>query len=330
MEESMADPQSERGVSREGAREGSDVARRGEPGSPSPRISDDDIREGVRRIGIGWVAAEISRHRGLAVCSPIAPFAETRAQVRQMVEDAGGAFFLVHVATPLEECERRDRKGLYAKARRGEIPEFTGISAPYEAPEKPELVVRTAGATVDQSVAEVIAFLERSGYLDSLRADTRTWRTLPDYTQVVRLRLKKGEHQVTLPSAVGGSVVKVKVDQRYQVISLRAVGSQVFAGGLAATGHLLYLGHRRIAHIKGHPQQIASAERERGFLAAVREAGLDDEDISVEQGYFTFRSGLEAAERLLSAKRRPTAIFAIESLTEEIRTTPLRFPGTIA
>ncbi|WP_260957236.1 COG3014 family protein [Pseudomonas citri] len=65
-------------------------------------------------------------------------------------------------------------------------------------------------------------------------ADTRTWRTLPDYTQVVRLRLKKGEHQVTLPSAVGGSVVKVNVDQRYQVISLRAVGNQVFASGLAA------------------------------------------------------------------------------------------------
>jgi len=65
-------------------------------------------------------------------------------------------------------------------------------------------------------------------------ADTRTWRTLPDNTQVVRLRLKKGEHQVTLPSAVGGSVVKVTVDQRYQVISLRAVGNQVFASGLAA------------------------------------------------------------------------------------------------
>ncbi|MBD9620087.1 hypothetical protein IB251_23260 [Pseudomonas sp. PDM07] len=65
-------------------------------------------------------------------------------------------------------------------------------------------------------------------------ADTRTWRTLPDTTQVVRLRLKKGEHQVTLPSAVGGSVVKITVDQRYQVISLRAVGNQVFASGQAA------------------------------------------------------------------------------------------------
>jgi sulfate adenylyltransferase len=89
-----------------------------------------DRETNIRRIG--WVAAEISRHGGVAVCSPIAPFDETRRQVRAMVEDAGGAFFLVHVATPLEECERRDRKGLYAKARRGEIPEFTGISSPYE------------------------------------------------------------------------------------------------------------------------------------------------------------------------------------------------------
>ena len=71
-----------------------------------------------------------ARHGGIAICSPIAPFDATRQQVRAMVEEAGGAFVLVHVATPLEECERRDRKGLYAKARRGEIPEFTGISSP--------------------------------------------------------------------------------------------------------------------------------------------------------------------------------------------------------
>ena len=74
------------------------------------------------------------RHGGVAICRPIAPFDATRQQVRAMVEEAGGAFVLVHVATPLEECERRDRKGLYAKARRGEIPEFTGISSPYEEP----------------------------------------------------------------------------------------------------------------------------------------------------------------------------------------------------
>jgi sulfate adenylyltransferase len=85
-------------------------------------------------VRIGYVAAEISRHGGLAICSPIAPFEATRAKVRQMVERAGGGFVLVHVATPLEECERRDRKGLYAKARAGLIADFTGISSPYEEP----------------------------------------------------------------------------------------------------------------------------------------------------------------------------------------------------
>ena len=83
-----------------------------------------------------------------------------------------------------------------------------------------------------------------------------------------------------------------------------------FAAAAEVTNYLIGLGHRRIAHIKGHPQQIASAERERGFLSAVRAAGLGARDIAVEQGYFTFRSGLEAAEKLLGMKRRPTAIFA--------------------
>ena len=95
-------------------------------------FSREDRETNIRRIG--WVAAEISRHGGVAVCSPIAPFDATRQDVRAMTDAAGGAFFLVHVATPLEECERRDRKGLYAKARRGEIPDFTGISSPYEEP----------------------------------------------------------------------------------------------------------------------------------------------------------------------------------------------------
>jgi LacI family transcriptional regulator len=83
-----------------------------------------------------------------------------------------------------------------------------------------------------------------------------------------------------------------------------------FAAAAEVTDYLIKLGHRRIAHIKGHPQQIASAERERGFLHAVRAAGLDPDDTVVEQGYFTFRSGLEAAGKLLEMKRRPTAIFA--------------------
>ncbi|MFC7493239.1 MULTISPECIES: adenylyl-sulfate kinase [unclassified Nocardioides] len=123
-----------------------------------------DRETNIRRIG--WVAAEISRHGGLAVCSPIAPFDETRQQVRAMVEDAGGAFFLVHVATPLEECERRDRKGLYAKARRGEIPEFTGISSPYEEPEDADVRVDTTGRTIEDALDDVIDALAEAGHLD--------------------------------------------------------------------------------------------------------------------------------------------------------------------
>jgi len=122
-----------------------------------------DRETNIRRIG--WVAAEISRHGGVAVCSPIAPFDETRQQVRTMVEEAGGAFFLVHVATPLEECERRDRKGLYAKARRGEIPEFTGISSPYEEPEDAAVRVDTTGRSIEDALDDVLAALAEAGYL---------------------------------------------------------------------------------------------------------------------------------------------------------------------
>lgn len=122
-----------------------------------------DRETNIRRIG--WVAAEIARHGGVAVCSPIAPFAETREQVQQMVEAAGGAFFLVHVATPLEECERRDRKGLYAKARAGEIPEFTGISSPYEEPVDPAVRVDTSGRTIEDALGDVLVALDEAGYL---------------------------------------------------------------------------------------------------------------------------------------------------------------------
>ncbi|MDH2413353.1 adenylyl-sulfate kinase [Nocardioides sp. CER19] len=127
-------------------------------------FSREDRETNIRRIG--WVAAEISRHGGMAVCSPIAPFDATRQEVRGYVADAGGAFFLVHVATPLEECERRDRKGLYAKARAGEIPEFTGISSPYETPEDADVVVDTTGRTVEDALADVLAGLRAKGFLD--------------------------------------------------------------------------------------------------------------------------------------------------------------------
>ena len=117
----------------------------------------------IRRIG--WVAAEISRHGGVALCSPIAPFDATREHVRAMVEEAGGAFFLIHVATPLAECERRDRKGLYAKARRGEIPDFTGISSPYEQPADADLTLDTTGRTLEHALTEVLTALTHRGIL---------------------------------------------------------------------------------------------------------------------------------------------------------------------
>ena len=127
-------------------------------------FSRQDRETNIRRIG--WVAAEISRHGGIAICSPIAPFDATRRQVRAMVEQAGGAFILIHVATPLEECERRDRKGLYAKARRGEIPEFTGISSPYEGPTDATVRVDTTGRSIEDALCDVLRMLYDEGYLE--------------------------------------------------------------------------------------------------------------------------------------------------------------------
>ncbi|MEL7976910.1 adenylyl-sulfate kinase [Isoptericola sp. F-RaC21] len=108
---------------------------------------------------IGYVASLVSSHGGVAVAAPIAPFASGRARVRELAE-AAGAFLLVHVSTPLEVCEARDRKGLYAKARRGEIPEFTGISSPYEAPTDADVVVDTSQVDVADAVAQVRAALD--------------------------------------------------------------------------------------------------------------------------------------------------------------------------
>ncbi|HEY3529255.1 MAG TPA: adenylyl-sulfate kinase [Nocardioides sp.] len=128
-------------------------------------FSREDRETNIRRIG--WVAAEISRHGGVAVCSPIAPFDATRQDVRAMTEAAGGSFFLVHVATPLEECERRDRKGLYAKARRGEIPEFTGIASPYEEPADADLRIDTTGRTIADCRDEVLWALAERGHISA-------------------------------------------------------------------------------------------------------------------------------------------------------------------
>jgi sulfate adenylyltransferase len=116
-------------------------------------------------LRIGFVAAEIARHGGVAICSPIAPFESTRAAVRRMVEAAGGGFLLIHVATPLEECERRDRKGLYARARKGEIPDFTGISSPYEEPNDYLWKVDTTNRDIAECLQELVAALEAGGWL---------------------------------------------------------------------------------------------------------------------------------------------------------------------
>ncbi len=115
---------------------------------------------------IGFVAAEIARHGGIAVCAPIAPFAATRDRMRQMAE-AHGDFLLVHVATPVEECERRDRKGLYARARAGEIPEFTGVSSPYEAPTTADLVLDTTHTTIEEARDAVLHLLAAGRWVTS-------------------------------------------------------------------------------------------------------------------------------------------------------------------
>ncbi|MBN2741981.1 MAG: adenylyl-sulfate kinase, partial [Rhodobacteraceae bacterium] len=113
---------------------------------------------------IGYVASEITKNGGIAICAPIAPYTATRRTVREMIE-AFGAFVEIHVATSLEECERRDRKGLYKLAREGKIKEFTGISDPYEAPTHAELVVDTKDVDVDHCAHQVILKLESMGLI---------------------------------------------------------------------------------------------------------------------------------------------------------------------
>ena len=113
---------------------------------------------------IGYVASEITKNGGIAICAPIAPYTATRRAVREMI-DAYGAFIEVHVATSVDECERRDRKGLYKLAREGKIKEFTGISDPYELPTKAELVLETEGTDVDDCAHQVLLKLESMGLI---------------------------------------------------------------------------------------------------------------------------------------------------------------------
>ncbi|MGY5765384.1 adenylyl-sulfate kinase [Brachybacterium sp. DNPG3] len=120
-------------------------------------FSREDREINVERIG--YATSLVAKHGGLAIAAPIAPFESSRTVVRQLVEGVGASFHLVWVSTPLEICEARDRKGLYRKARAGEIAEFTGISSPYEEPEDADLVIDTSSITIDEALERVLALV---------------------------------------------------------------------------------------------------------------------------------------------------------------------------
>jgi len=113
---------------------------------------------------IGFVANEITKNGGIAICAPIAPYDAVRKQVQDLISSRGG-FILVHVATPLEVCETRDRKGLYAKAREGIIKEFTGISDPYEEPADADVAIDTSNITPEEAAQIVLLHLEKENYI---------------------------------------------------------------------------------------------------------------------------------------------------------------------
>jgi sulfate adenylyltransferase len=123
-------------------------------------------------LRVGYVAAEITKSSGVAVCALIAPYAASRREVRRMVE-AGGGFVHVHVDTPLEVCQSRDRKDIYAKARAGLMPQFTGVSDPYEQPMDADIVVDTVMRTPDQAAQGIVEHLRCLGYLPSRRPSRR-------------------------------------------------------------------------------------------------------------------------------------------------------------
>jgi sulfate adenylyltransferase len=125
----------------------------------------------VRRIG--FVASEITKNRGIAICAPIAPYAATRREIRNSIEFNAG-FIEVYLSTPIEECERRDRKGMYAKARAGLIKGYTGVDDPYEIPENPEVKIDTSMISPDQAAKEILLFLSQKGTFDTFSAKLKT------------------------------------------------------------------------------------------------------------------------------------------------------------
>lgn len=116
----------------------------------------------VRRIG--FVASEITKNRGIAICAPIAPYERTRSKIRTSIEAHGG-FFEIHVATPISVCEKRDRKGMYAKAKAGLLKGFTGVDDPYEDPSNPELSIDTSNLTPDEAVQQILLLISEKGFV---------------------------------------------------------------------------------------------------------------------------------------------------------------------
>lgn len=128
--------------------------------SPDLGFSRSDRQANLRRAGI--IASEVVKHGGIAICSFIAPYAQSRKELREMIEQHG-RFFLVHVSTPLYECERRDSKGLYVKARTGLLASFTGVSDIYEPPADCETAIDTTGLTVHVSTDRIVRGLAAKG-----------------------------------------------------------------------------------------------------------------------------------------------------------------------
>jgi len=114
---------------------------------------------------IGYVASEITKNGGIAICAPIAPFKDSRQFNRSLINQSG-TYIQVYVSTPLEECERRDVKGLYAKARAGVLKGFTGIDDPFETPESSELNIDTTDISPEQAIQEVMLYLEQEGFIE--------------------------------------------------------------------------------------------------------------------------------------------------------------------
>jgi sulfate adenylyltransferase len=137
-----------------------DIVRRNLSSNLKFNKEDRDIN--VRRIG--FVASEITKNRGIAICAPIAPYGSTRSEIRSTIESYGG-FIEVHVSTPIEICEKRDRKGMYAKARAGLIKGFTGVDDPYEIPASPEVSINTTDITPNEAAQDILLFLGEKGFI---------------------------------------------------------------------------------------------------------------------------------------------------------------------